>query len=130
MEAGAGFTVGQHTQKCYISRKQNVRQKKAVECGELFITGVVYGPQELYGHLAQELSALAERHGERLLHTPHNPISLGEKSYIMYSAMSYEQEFNNSSVNKVFMSKINVNKNVSKNSFCLSPKRSGLGWLA
>ncbi|RXN20638.1 O-phosphoseryl-tRNA(Sec) selenium transferase [Labeo rohita] len=32
--------------------------------------------KELYGHLAQELSALAERHGERLLHTPHNPISL------------------------------------------------------
>uniref|UniRef100_A0A8C2Q725 O-phosphoseryl-tRNA(Sec) selenium transferase n=1 Tax=Cyprinus carpio TaxID=7962 RepID=A0A8C2Q725_CYPCA len=31
---------------------------------------------EMYGHLAQELSALAERHGERLLHTPHNPISL------------------------------------------------------
>lgn len=32
--------------------------------------------KELYGHLAQELSALAARHGERLLKTPHNPISL------------------------------------------------------
>ncbi|XP_067278349.1 O-phosphoseryl-tRNA(Sec) selenium transferase [Pseudorasbora parva] len=32
--------------------------------------------KELYSHLAQELKALAERHGERLLHTPHNPISL------------------------------------------------------
>ncbi|KAA0723950.1 O-phosphoseryl-tRNA(Sec) selenium transferase [Triplophysa tibetana] len=32
--------------------------------------------KELYGHLAQEMRALAERHGERLLHTPHNPISL------------------------------------------------------
>ncbi|XP_048041279.1 O-phosphoseryl-tRNA(Sec) selenium transferase isoform X1 [Megalobrama amblycephala] len=32
--------------------------------------------KELYGHLAQELKALAERYGERLLHTPHNPISL------------------------------------------------------
>ncbi|KAL7876068.1 hypothetical protein AOLI_G00110310 [Acnodon oligacanthus] len=32
--------------------------------------------KELYTHLAQELKALAERHGERLLHTPHNPISL------------------------------------------------------
>lgn len=32
--------------------------------------------KELYSHLAQELKALAERHEERLLHTPHNPISL------------------------------------------------------
>ncbi|XP_066537767.1 O-phosphoseryl-tRNA(Sec) selenium transferase [Hoplias malabaricus] len=32
--------------------------------------------KELYTHLVQELKALAERHGERLLHTPHNPISL------------------------------------------------------
>lgn len=32
--------------------------------------------KELYGHLAHELKALAEKHGERLLHTPHNPISL------------------------------------------------------
>ncbi|KAL6490570.1 hypothetical protein MHYP_G00009150 [Metynnis hypsauchen] len=32
--------------------------------------------KELYTHLAQELKALAERHGERLLHTPRNPISL------------------------------------------------------
>ncbi|XP_051571396.1 O-phosphoseryl-tRNA(Sec) selenium transferase isoform X2 [Myxocyprinus asiaticus] len=32
--------------------------------------------KELYSHLAQEVKALAERHGERLLHTPHNPISL------------------------------------------------------
>ncbi|XP_056113811.1 O-phosphoseryl-tRNA(Sec) selenium transferase [Rhinichthys klamathensis goyatoka] len=32
--------------------------------------------KELYSHLAQELKALAESHGERLLHTPHNPISL------------------------------------------------------
>lgn len=80
-EAGGGCTVGQQTQKCYISRKQYVRQKKQckVECGELFITVVLYGPQELYGHLAQELKALAERYGERLLHTPHNPISLGEE---------------------------------------------------
>ncbi|XP_059379710.1 O-phosphoseryl-tRNA(Sec) selenium transferase-like isoform X2 [Carassius carassius] len=37
--------------------------------------------RELYGHLAQELSALAKRHGERLLHTPHKPISLGEESW-------------------------------------------------
>lgn len=80
-DAGGGCTEGQQTQKCYISKKQNVRQKKVckVECGKLFITGVLYGPQELYSHLAQELKALAERHGERLLHTPHNPISLGEK---------------------------------------------------
>lgn len=28
--------------------------------------------------LAQELKALSSSHGERLLHTPHNPISLGE----------------------------------------------------
>ncbi|TRY59017.1 hypothetical protein DNTS_012402 [Danionella cerebrum] len=32
--------------------------------------------KELYGQLAQELGTLATRHGERLLHTPHNPISL------------------------------------------------------
>ncbi|XP_051518743.1 O-phosphoseryl-tRNA(Sec) selenium transferase-like isoform X2 [Myxocyprinus asiaticus] len=32
--------------------------------------------KELYSHLAEELKALSERHGERLLHTPHNPISL------------------------------------------------------
>ncbi|MFT7806305.1 O-phosphoseryl-tRNA(Sec) selenium transferase [Arapaima gigas] len=32
--------------------------------------------KELYTHLAEELKQLAEAHGERLLHTPHNPISL------------------------------------------------------
>ncbi|KAG7330130.1 hypothetical protein KOW79_006352 [Hemibagrus wyckioides] len=32
--------------------------------------------KELYTHLAQELKTLADRHGERLLNTPHNPISL------------------------------------------------------
>ncbi|KAM6949622.1 O-phosphoseryl-tRNA(Sec) selenium transferase [Aplochiton taeniatus] len=32
--------------------------------------------KEMYSYLAQELSKLAEVHGERLLHTPHNPISL------------------------------------------------------
>ncbi|KAJ8262066.1 hypothetical protein GJAV_G00161780 [Gymnothorax javanicus] len=32
--------------------------------------------KEMYNHLAQELQRLAEAHGERLLHTPHNPISL------------------------------------------------------
>lgn len=34
--------------------------------------------QEIYMLLAQELSTLASAHGERLLHTPHNPISLGK----------------------------------------------------
>lgn len=32
--------------------------------------------KEMYGHLAQELRRLAEAHGEKLLSTPHNPISL------------------------------------------------------
>ncbi|XP_013859837.1 O-phosphoseryl-tRNA(Sec) selenium transferase [Austrofundulus limnaeus] len=32
--------------------------------------------KEIYLFLAQELKALASAHGERLLHTPHNPISL------------------------------------------------------
>uniref|UniRef100_A0AAY4EME6 O-phosphoseryl-tRNA(Sec) selenium transferase n=1 Tax=Denticeps clupeoides TaxID=299321 RepID=A0AAY4EME6_9TELE len=32
--------------------------------------------KELFCHLSQELSALAQQYGERLLHTPHNPISL------------------------------------------------------
>ncbi|XP_031441042.1 O-phosphoseryl-tRNA(Sec) selenium transferase [Clupea harengus] len=32
--------------------------------------------KEMYSHLTQELSTLAQQHGERLLHTPHNPISL------------------------------------------------------
>ncbi|XP_062372868.1 O-phosphoseryl-tRNA(Sec) selenium transferase [Sardina pilchardus] len=32
--------------------------------------------KEMYSHLAQELSTLAQQHGERLLNTPHNPISL------------------------------------------------------
>ncbi|XP_075999780.1 O-phosphoseryl-tRNA(Sec) selenium transferase [Genypterus blacodes] len=32
--------------------------------------------KEIYSHLAQELESLASAHGERLLHTPHNPISL------------------------------------------------------
>ncbi|CAB1351353.1 unnamed protein product [Coregonus sp. 'balchen'] len=32
--------------------------------------------KEMYTYLAQELKRLAEAHGERLLHTPHNPISL------------------------------------------------------
>uniref|UniRef100_A0A8C4I5G1 O-phosphoseryl-tRNA(Sec) selenium transferase n=1 Tax=Dicentrarchus labrax TaxID=13489 RepID=A0A8C4I5G1_DICLA len=34
--------------------------------------------KEIYSFLAQELKNLASAHGERLLHTPHNPISLGE----------------------------------------------------
>lgn len=32
--------------------------------------------KEIYSLLAQELKGLASAHGERLLHTPHNPISL------------------------------------------------------
>ncbi|XP_030635984.1 O-phosphoseryl-tRNA(Sec) selenium transferase [Chanos chanos] len=32
--------------------------------------------KELYSHLAEEVKTLAKAHGERLLHTPHNPISL------------------------------------------------------
>uniref|UniRef100_A0A4W5Q3D7 O-phosphoseryl-tRNA(Sec) selenium transferase n=1 Tax=Hucho hucho TaxID=62062 RepID=A0A4W5Q3D7_9TELE len=32
--------------------------------------------KEMYTYLAQDLKSLAEAHGERLLHTPHNPISL------------------------------------------------------
>uniref|UniRef100_A0A665XF18 O-phosphoseryl-tRNA(Sec) selenium transferase n=1 Tax=Echeneis naucrates TaxID=173247 RepID=A0A665XF18_ECHNA len=32
--------------------------------------------KEIYFFLAQELKSLASAHGERLLHTPHNPISL------------------------------------------------------
>ncbi|KAL2078949.1 hypothetical protein ACEWY4_024693 [Coilia grayii] len=32
--------------------------------------------KEMYNHLAKELGTLAQQHGERLLHTPHNPISL------------------------------------------------------
>nr|XP_046184783.1 O-phosphoseryl-tRNA(Sec) selenium transferase isoform X3 [Oncorhynchus gorbuscha] len=32
--------------------------------------------KEMYTYLAQELKRLAAAHGERLLHTPHNPISL------------------------------------------------------
>ncbi|KAM6909331.1 O-phosphoseryl-tRNA(Sec) selenium transferase isoform 2-T2 [Xenentodon cancila] len=32
--------------------------------------------KEMYSSLAQELKTLASVHGERLLHTPHNPISL------------------------------------------------------
>lgn len=36
--------------------------------------------QEIYSFLAQELKSLASAHGERLLHTPHNPISLGKLS--------------------------------------------------
>ncbi|KAI3376483.1 hypothetical protein L3Q82_016940 [Scortum barcoo] len=31
---------------------------------------------EIYLFLAQELKSLASAHGERLLHTPHNPISM------------------------------------------------------
>ena len=34
--------------------------------------------QEMYSVLSQELKRLAEAHGERLLQTPHNPISLGK----------------------------------------------------
>lgn len=38
----------------------------------------LHGLKEIYSHLAQELKSLASAHGERLLHTPHNPISLGK----------------------------------------------------
>ncbi|MEQ2168979.1 hypothetical protein GOODEAATRI_020298, partial [Goodea atripinnis] len=31
---------------------------------------------EIYSFLVEELKNLASAHGERLLHTPHNPISL------------------------------------------------------
>lgn len=37
-----------------------------------------FWPQEIYSFLAEELKSLAAAHGERLLHTPHNPISLGK----------------------------------------------------
>lgn len=40
----------------------------------------LYVLQEIYSFLAQELKSLASAHGERLLHTPHNPISLGKTS--------------------------------------------------
>lgn len=36
--------------------------------------------QEIYLFLAQELKSLASSHRERLLHTPHNPISLGKRN--------------------------------------------------
>lgn len=36
-------------------------------------------PQEIYSFLAEELKSLAATQGERLLHTPHNPISLGKQ---------------------------------------------------
>lgn len=38
-----------------------------------------FWPQEIYSFLAEELKSLAAAHGERLLHTPHNPISLGKR---------------------------------------------------
>lgn len=34
--------------------------------------------QDIYSFLVQELKSLASAHGERLLQTPHNPISLGK----------------------------------------------------
>ena len=33
--------------------------------------------KELFTYLAEQLKRCAEKHGERLLHTPHNPISMG-----------------------------------------------------
>lgn len=39
--------------------------------------------QEIYSFLAQELKRLASAHGERLLHTPHNPISLGKLNVLV-----------------------------------------------
>lgn len=45
----------------------------------------------MYSLLAQELQALASSHGERLLHTPHNPVSLGELPARLHSAGSDQQ---------------------------------------
>ncbi|XP_051755388.1 O-phosphoseryl-tRNA(Sec) selenium transferase [Ctenopharyngodon idella] len=50
--------------------------------------------KELYGHLAQELKALAERYGERLLHTPHNPISLA-------MSLNHLQTYSNAAVTQL-----------------------------
>lgn len=36
--------------------------------------------QANYKYLHEQLSAVAEKHGERVLHTPNNPISIGELS--------------------------------------------------
>lgn len=54
---------------------------------DLFITMLSLGSRgyknmlaerkEIYGYLKQELSRCAEGHGERILQTPHNPISIG-----------------------------------------------------
>lgn len=44
--------------------------------------------QEIYSILAEELKRLASAHGERLLHTPHNPISLGELNVLLLTRRS------------------------------------------
>lgn len=41
----------------------------------------------MYVLLAQELKTLASSHGERLLHTPHNPVSLGERPSQLHAAV-------------------------------------------
>ncbi|MEQ2292217.1 hypothetical protein AMECASPLE_020821, partial [Ameca splendens] len=40
--------------------------------------------KEIYSFLVEELKNLASAHGERLLHTPHNPISLGELAVLHF----------------------------------------------
>lgn len=81
-----------HMWICLISRKREpaaakIRQRRAIyspfvwpllssSVSSCFLTLL----QEVYSFLAQELQTLASAHGERLLHTPHNPISLGKPS--------------------------------------------------
>ena len=58
---------------------------------DIFITLLSLGVQgykrllkkrkELFTYLSDELKKCAERHGERFLQTPHNPISMGKQSF-------------------------------------------------
>ena len=40
--------------------------------------------KELFAYLSEELKKCAENHGERLLHTPHNPISMGRIFHVSH----------------------------------------------
>jgi hypothetical protein len=40
---------------------------------------VLTGRQELFGYFTAEMAKVAEKHGERFLATPNNPISFGTR---------------------------------------------------
>ena len=66
------------------------KEKQVYTRDDTLVCACVYGPhlQENYEYLKEKLSEVCGRHGERVLATPHNPISLGRLLVHIYTTES------------------------------------------